>query len=27
VCVLLKLSDNWYAGIVTACEVFVHAKM
>ena len=27
VCVLLELSDSWYAGIVTTCEVFVHAKM
>jgi len=27
VCVLLELSDSWYAGIVTACEVCVHAKM
>jgi hypothetical protein len=26
-CVLLELSDSWYAGIVTACEVCVHAKM
>ena len=27
VCVLLELSDSWYVGIVTACEVCVHAKM
>jgi hypothetical protein len=27
VCVLLELSDSWYAGIVTACEVCVHAKI
>jgi len=27
VCVLLELSDNVYAGVVTTCVVCVHAKM
>ena len=26
-CVLLELSDNVYAGVVTACVVCVHAKI